>query len=296
MNLRQFFGGNNWWGKILGGFFGFLIAGSTGALFGILIGNFFDRGMAEHFSNPNWKYHAEKRKAVQQIFFEATFSVMGHIAKADGRVSEQEIQMARQMMQEMRLNREQKDMAKQYFSQGKEAGYDFSRILTLLQNSCRDNPELLKLFMDIQYRAAKVDGLSEAKIQALNVVFRRLGFVPLNEQYRFYEDFGTGYGRSSSQSSSSSSGSNQRSNGSYSSNNRYQDNSTTSLAGAYALLEVSQTASKHEVKKAYRRLISRNHPDKLIAQGLPEEMIKIANDKTQKITKAYDQICASKGW
>ncbi len=50
------------------------------------------------------------------------------------------------------------------------------------------------------------------------------------------------------------------------------------------------------MKRAYRRLISRNHPDKLIAQGLPEEMIKIANDKTQKITKAYEQICTSKGW
>lgn len=291
MNFRHFFAGNFWWGKILGGFFGYLIGGATGALFGILVGNFFDRGMAEHFSNPNWKYHAEKRKAVQQIFFEATFAVMGHIAKADGRVSEQEIQMARQMMQEMRLNREQKDMAKQFFSQGKEPGYDFSRILNLLKTTCHENPELLKLFMDIQYRAAQVDGLSEAKINALNVVFRQLGFMPLHEQYRFYEDFGTSYRRSSSQSSQSN-----QSNNRYNSNSQYKSSGSSSLASAYALLEIDASASKNEVKRAYRRLISRNHPDKLIAQGLPEEMIKIANDKTQKITKAYDQICASKGW
>ncbi len=55
-------------------------------------------------------------------------------------------------------------------------------------------------------------------------------------------------------------------------------------------------ASKQEVKKAYRRLLSRNHPDKLIAQGLPEAMIKVANEKTQKIMKAYELICRSKGW
>lgn len=287
MNFRQFFSTNNWWGKILGGFFGFLIGGSTGALFGIIIGNFFDRGLNEHFTNPNWRYHNEKRQAVQQIFFEATFTVMGHIAKADGRVSEREIQMARQMMQEMRLSSAQKTLAKQYYTHGKEPNYDLSRILNLLLDTCRDNRDLLKLFMDIQYRAAQVDGLTTAKIQALNVVFRRLGFVPLNEQYRFYEDFGSGSYSSSQQSSQ------QRS----SSGNRYQAyGGDTTLANAFAVLEVPSTATKQEVKRAYRRLISRNHPDKLIAQGLPEEMIKMANDKTQKITKAYDQICTSKGW
>ena len=68
------------------------------------------------------------------------------------------------------------------------------------------------------------------------------------------------------------------------------------LDHAYALIEVNPKSSKQEVKKAYRRLISRNHPDKLIAQGLPEEMIKIANEKTQKIMKAYELICKTKGW
>ena len=42
--------------------------------------------------------------------------------------------------------------------------------------------------------------------------------------------------------------------------------------------------------------MSQNHPDKLIAQGLPEEMIKMATDKTQKIQKAYEQIKKHKGF
>ena len=252
--------------------------------------------MLGHYSRPHWHYHTEKRQAVQKIFFEATFSIMGHIAKADGRVSEQEIHMAKILMNEMRLNREQKTLAKRFFNEGKAASFDLAGMLTSLQETCHDNPELLKLFMDIQYRAAQADGLSELKIQALDVVFKRMGFASLRDQYRFYEDFG--FGNSSQQSSSSQSSSQQSSNqrSSYNQGRSTNQRQDTTLAHAYSILELGQNASKQDVKRAYRRLISRNHPDKLIAQGLPEEMIKIATDKTQKITKAYEQICEYKGW
>ncbi|MDI9819084.1 MULTISPECIES: co-chaperone DjlA [unclassified Legionella] len=285
MNLREFFTHYHWWGKLIGAFFGYLIGGPAGALFGILIGNFFDRGIIEHFTRPHWHYHKEKRKAVQKIFFQATFSVMGHIAKADGRVSEQEIEMAKTLMDEMRLGREQKTQAKRFFSEGKAANFDLGNIISLLQQVCHDNRELLKLFIDIQYRAAQSGGLSPEKILALNIVLGRLGFAPLHQQYRFYEDPGAYASQSSGRSYQNSS--HKQSN--------YQTPSHT-LAHAYAILEVDKNAGRQEVKRAYRRLISRNHPDRLIAQGLPEQMIKVANDKTQKIRKAYEQICASKGW
>lgn len=290
MNFRQFFISTQWWGKLVGAFLGYIVGGSAGALFGILIGNFFDRALVEYYNRPDWYYYSEKRDAVQKVFFEATFSIMGHIAKADGRVSEQEIQMAKNLMDEMRLNREQRTAAQNFFNEGKKITFDMVEILNSLENACRDNSDLLKLFMDIQYRGALADGLSERKIQALDVIFQRLGFAPLRSQYRFYEDFGFQNNRNSSQSSNQRSYSYNRSRG-------YQaPPQQNGLAHAYAILELNQNANKQEVKRAYRRLISRNHPDKLIAQGLPEEMIKIANDKTQKITKAYEQICTSKGW
>ena len=289
MNFRQFFITNKWWGKLLGCFFGYLMAGPAGSLFGLLIGNFFDKGLASHFSRPHWHYREEKRGTVQKVFFEAIFTVIGHIAKADGRVSENEIQMAEQLMNEMSLNQKQKVLAKDYFNEGKKNAFNLARIIGLLQNVCSDNEELLKLFMDIQYRAAQVDGLSANKLQVLDSIFKQLGFAPLHQQYRFYEDFGHRTSNSS-----------QKQQNQYSSDGRRRYNSSAtenySLLQSYALLEVEPTASKQEVKRAYRRSISRNHPDKLIAQGLPEQMIKMANDKTQKITKAYEQICTSKGW
>ena len=62
------------------------------------------------------------------------------------------------------------------------------------------------------------------------------------------------------------------------------------LANAYEMLSVSPGDSDAEVKKAYRRLMSQHHPDKLVAKGLPEEMMKLATEKTQEIKAAYEVI------
>ncbi len=310
MSFKDFFTLSTWWGKLLGAFFGFLTAGPIGALFGILVGNFFDKGLASHFSNPHWFYLSEKRIAVQKIFFETTFSVMGHIAKADGRVTEQELDMARLLMKEMQLSNEQKTLAKRLFNEGKDTRFKLEAALGELQRACRDNRDLLKLFVDIQYRAAQVDGLTNKKIKVLDIVFSCLGFAPLHKQYRFYDDFSYSsyaqqqqeeeewrrqYQQNRSQQKGPYQGSGSSS--SYQKQNQYRKPSPqNNLAHAYALLEVTPEATKQEVKHAYRKLLSRNHPDKLIAQGLPEEMIKLANDKTHKIMKAYELICQNKGW
>ncbi|GGI86127.1 co-chaperone DjlA [Legionella impletisoli] len=288
LSLRQFFTTQTWWGKIIGAIMGYLMAGPAGALFGILVGNLFDRGLAQHFAHPYWHYHSEKREQIQKKFFEATFEVMGHMAKIDGRVSEQEIKLASSLMQEMKLNSKQKRQARELFRKGKSAEFDLKKELSELRITLQENPELLKLFVEIQYRAAQTDSLSANKLEAMNTILRYLGFAPLHEQYRFYEDFDykpyTNHSREYTHSNHSSSKSYR------------QHQPRNSLTHAFAILEVSPNANKQEVKKAYRRLMSKNHPDKLIAQGLPEEMIRLANDKTQKISKAYEQICASKGW
>lgn len=284
MNLRNFFAHSNWWGKILGAFFGYLIGGPAGALFGIIIGNFFDQALRDHLHlPPYWHYHKKAQERAQQVFFQSTFAIMGYVAKADGRISEEEISIAKTLMIEMRLSTKQKNLAKHYFREGKAISFNLIEMLNEFEANCYNEPDLLKLFMDMQYRAAIAGGLSEAKIQVLDRIFKRLGFAPLRQQYRFYQDF-------SFESQTSHRSSSQR-----------KEQPTyhpppNNLTQAYALLEISIDASKQDVKRAYRRLVSKNHPDKLIAQGMSEQSIKIANDKTQRIRKAYEQICASKGW
>jgi DnaJ like chaperone protein len=70
---------------------------------------------------------------------------------------------------------------------------------------------------------------------------------------------------------------------------------TSRLADAYDVLGVTATASDAEVRRAFRRLISKNHPDKLVAQGLPESMIAAAHERTQRILEAYETIKTHRG-
>ncbi len=56
-----------------------------------------------------------------------------------------------------------------------------------------------------------------------------------------------------------------------------------------------RTATNAEVKRSYRRLMSQNHPDKLVARGLPESMLEVAKQKTQAIQAAFERIRESRG-
>lgn len=281
MNFRPSFSAHHWWGKFIGAFLGYIAFGPAGAILGILIGNLFDQGLTEQFTRSHRPYNAEKRSAVQKMFFEATFTVMGRIAKIDGRVTEAQINLVKHFMNDMRLNDSQRQLAQDYFRAGKQAHTDIWLILSKLRDQTHDNPELLKLFIDLQFQLALVGGLTPKKQQLLNAILNYMGFAPLHQQHRFYED----YARQNPHGKGSS--------GSY---HHHQQTYSNNVQHAYNILGVSRNASKQEIKKAYRQLISRNHPDKLIAKGLPESMIKIANEKTQEIRKAYEQICKEKGW
>jgi DnaJ like chaperone protein len=70
--------------------------------------------------------------------------------------------------------------------------------------------------------------------------------------------------------------------------------SADALASAYDILGLTPAAADAEVKKAYRRLVSQNHPDKLAARGLPESMREMAEERTREIVGAHDRIMAAR--
>jgi DnaJ like chaperone protein len=249
-----------------------------GSLTGLFIGNLLDKALSKHFIKHYPAYHAQKHKETQKIFFETTFLVMGHIAKADGYISVHEIEAAKNLMNEMQLKYVEKELAKNLFTQGKQAEFNLLQTLHKLQSVCSYNRELLNLFIDIQYRAAKADGLNYQKAKVLNTILSYLGFAPLEQQYRFYDDF---MRQDHKQNQSKQ---------------EHQPPSNHQLSQAYSVLGTSERVGRQELKRIYRRLLSKNHPDKLTAQGLPPGMIKLANEKTYAIMKAYELICQEKGW
>lgn len=280
--------GHIWWGKVLGMALGFLTAGPIGALFGIFAGNLFDRGLSEHLIKAHNAYRIEKCPAIKQTFLRATFSSLGHIAKADGRVSEKEIQIAKLMMHELRLNKSEETAAKRFFQQGKQTNFRITEPLEMLRNLAPDNKKLLHAFVQLQYRMAQVDGLSSEKVTTLNIILNELGLASLHQQAHARNAY-----KSHANQHAKNEQAKQAHHEYYTSQSFYTSHT---LESSYKQLGLSSTAKQQEVKRAYRRLISQHHPDKCIAKGLSEQHIKAANEKTQAIRKAYEHICETKGW
>ena len=262
----------SWWGKALGGAFGFMIGGPLGAVFGAALGHNFDKGLAQsaHFESQG----VGEKERVQSAFFAATFSVMGYIAKVDGRVSEIEIKMANQVMSQMMLDSDQRRVARELFNEGKQSGFDIDGVLNQFKTECHRRSHLIQMFLEIQIATLLADGVAHQKERdaiyyigeklgiARNVVEQLIGMVQ-GQQY-------------------------------YSGESSVKHTAKADLDNAYSVLGVSASATDAEVKKAYRRLMNQHHPDKLVSKGLPEEMVKLATEKTQEIRKAYDQVKKSR--
>ncbi|MGB8807560.1 MAG: co-chaperone DjlA, partial [Candidatus Rickettsiella isopodorum] len=145
----------NIWGKLVGGFFGFLFAGPFGLILGVIIGHLFDRGLRQ---NQSWTFSSVNPNVAQQVFFNSTFLVMGHIAKLDGRISEAEIQAARAIMNRLGLTETMRQKAIDLFNQGKQASFNLEETLKKLVQACHCNKVLLKLFVEIQMQTALAEG------------------------------------------------------------------------------------------------------------------------------------------
>jgi|TARA_R110002095_G_scaffold214759_1_gene207432 DnaJ like chaperone protein len=249
-----------WTGKLLGGVFGYMTFGVLGALLGLYIGHKFDTGLAQNPFDP------ERQQRIKKMFFKSTFAVMGHIAKADGQVSQEEIRMAQRVMAQMELSAEMKKEAIAEFNRGKGDGFDLEAELDDFKQACQHQKNLVRMFIEVQIQAALADGhLDGAEDKVLQHICGRLG-IPHFAYEQLKRMLGAGQRRGSHQ----------------------QTRSTPEES--YAILGVAESASDAEVKKAYRRLISQHHPDKLVSKGLPDEMMKIAKEKTQQLTEAYDVI------
>ncbi|WP_199610830.1 co-chaperone DjlA [Flocculibacter collagenilyticus] len=302
------------WGKVLGAFFGFLFGKWFGALLGLYLGHLFDKGMKNDFDRAGGfsrLFHFDENEK-QAIFFYNTFAVMGHLAKATGRVTELHIKAATVLMDSMNLQGEQREEAQQAFREGKLAGFPLVKHLKEFKYNFAGRRDLVQLFLEIQVQVAFCDGvIQREEADILKEIAHQLNFSSgeleqiirrWQAEYRFHQEQQAASSRrqhSHRQSShSSQQGSfNQRSSHHQSSQQERANNysqsgyaSQAAIESAYKILGLNKSCSDKELKRAYRKLIAEHHPDKLVSKGLPKQMMEIAKQKTQDIQSAYELI------
>ena len=253
-------------GIFFSGLFGFLLGSAFGSpIIGLFIGGWlghkFDKAVSNLLQPFSGMFNTGyERSHAQQIFFEVTFAVMGCIAKSDGVISKQEINIANAAMERCRMNSSQKAEARAAFNRGKAPNFDLRSEISRFRNNIGANILLLQLFLDFQVQTARADGaFSSTKEAKLREICEMLGIQTQQQQSYNYHG------------------------------------SVNALEDSYKVLGLSSSDSTQTIKRTYRKLMAEHHPDKLIAKGLPQEMIDIATEKAGKIQQAYRKIAKQKG-
>ncbi|MCH8479133.1 MAG: co-chaperone DjlA [Wenzhouxiangella sp.] len=237
-----------------------------GAVIGWLIGGFAGMALGAVFGWLLLRVPLPVARAdLEGPFLDTTFAGRGALCKADGRVSRAEIAVAESYFDKLALSAQQRQAARESFARGKCVGFDLYGEISRLRQLLHRQPAFLQLFLQIQLSAVAADGVvEEAEHRMMLRGADALGLRP--------EDVA----RIEAMLRTASAGS---------------DTPTAQVReDAYAVLGVSPSASDAEVKQAYRRLMSRYHPDKFAARGLCERTRAVAEERVHEVRKAYDTI------
>ena len=253
--------------KFIGFIAGYYFFGFFGALLGLFAGSFFDRIRVYGPGALNPLQNAHR----QAVFLETIFISMGKLAKADGQVSQQEIDHAEAFMRKLGMTPEHRQKAIAWFKQGAEPDFDIGPTYQRFMSVCGQTRNLKYVLLVYLLVMALADGQFHPAEEAMlfdiagRVGYDRATFQHLIDMVLNQSHFAGGKAASA-----------------------------TALDDAYKALGVTKDSTDHEIKRAYRKLISQYHPDKLIGQGLPEDMIAMATEQSKEIQLAYDLITKSR--
>lgn len=249
--------------KLVGVIAGYYFFGWFGALLGLFVGSYFDRMRAYGSGAINPLQNALR----QAVFLETVFIAMGKLAKADGQVSRGEVDHVELFMHKLGMTTEHRQQAIFLFKRGADPAFDIEPIYVRFMSVCGHTRHLKQVLMVYLIVMALADGnLHPAEDAFLAGIAQRLGydqaaFRQILEMVQNQSRFAGG-----------------------------QVNTAHALEDAYKALGVSKDSTDQEIKRAYRKLMSQYHPDKLMGQGVPEDMIAVATEQAKEIQLAHDMI------
>ena len=254
--------------KLIGVIFGFYYFGFFGALIAFFLGSFVDRTILYGVGgvNPLSRAHRES------IFLGTVFVLMGKIAKADGHISQNEIAHVEQLFQKLGMTAEHRQRSISLFKQGAAADFNIKPTLNEFIKVCGHTNNLKQMLLVYLIVMALADGNLDPAEEILlkeialhlgysEAVFKQIIAMVINQTH-----FAGG-----------------------------QANTGRNVDDAYKALGVTKDSTDQEIKRAYRKLMSQYHPDKLMGQGVPEDMIAMATTQAQEVQVAYDLIKTSRG-
>jgi DnaJ like chaperone protein len=260
-----------YWGKIIGTISGLAMGRLWMVLLGLLIGHQFDRKLAERFFHYQRKEFDVHLDQLPEDFIKALFQIMGHLAKADGRVTEDEIQTVRTLMHRFGLVPSQIRQAIDWFESGKKRNFPLLATIRQFKQKSARRLEMrglfVRLLMEVSLSKERLHQRERSLywIVCTELDISRFEFAQLEAMTRAQYGF-----RSSPQGNTDA----QR------------------VQSAYRSLRISESSTNAEIKQAYRRLMNKNHPDKLASKNLDSVAISEAERKTREIRGAYEMLKA----
>lgn len=249
--------------KIIAALAGYYFFGFFGGLIGYFIGGSVDRARNYGVGGINPLGTGQRK----EVFLETVFTLMGKLAKADGVITQDEIDHVELFIEKMGMTAEHREQAIAQFKRGAATDFDITGTLNAFMSACGQTLNLKQMVVVYLIVMAIADGvLDKAEVALLEQIASHLGyssnqFQQLLQMVLNQSSFGSG-----------------------------QATSTNALADAYKAIGVKESNTDQEIKRAYRKLMSQYHPDKLMGQGMPEDMIAVATEKAKEIQLAYDLI------
>ena len=243
------------WGKIIGGAAGLALGGPLGAILGTAAGHAVDRLTGAASGSGQ---DGEGDDNTRKLAFTIGVIVLGaKMAKADGVVTDDEVAAFRQVF---RVPPDEQAHVTRVFNVARRDHRGFEPYARQIAKLFRNQPAVLEELLSCLFHIAKADGkVDEPELAFLRGVAKELGMSEADFHRIRAEEIGPEAG------------------------------------DPYDILGVERSTDDAELKAAFRRLIRENHPDLLIAQGMPQEFVDVANEKMATINAAYDRIRSERG-
>ncbi len=258
-----------YWGKVIGTLIGLGILKPWGALLGLFLGHQFDRGFAEKYRR--FEQQGSGMSRLPEDYLRALFQSMGHLAKTDGRVTEAEIRAARSLMHRLALSPAQVRRAINWFEDGKRADYPLTDAIRQLRRGGARRTEsrvmFVRLLLEVILAKNRLHHEERARLWTIctELDIGRAELAQLEAMIRAQKRFR---------------------------HSPAGDADTRRLRRAYATLGVDAAASNDDIKKAYRRLMNRSHPDKIASDNPDPARMEEAQRRTREIRSAYEMLKA----